>query len=100
MFRSIHKVSNATLRQIKRWVAWLTLVNYLLAVIYATAAHVNSSWIFMIGASLLGYNYLLVRMVISIPKRTFVMKSHRYLAVPCVVSVFTACAVIVVSVWR
>lgn len=100
MFRSIHKVSNATLRQIRRWVAWLTLANYLLAVIYATAAHVNSSWMFMIGATLLGYNYLLVRMVVSIPKRTFVMKSHRHLTIPCVLSVCMACLVIVVSVWR
>ena len=54
----------------------------------------------MIGATLLGYNYLFVRMVVSIPKRTFVMKSHRHLTIPCVLSVCMACLVIVVSVWR
>ncbi len=99
MLRKLCKVSTANQRQLRRRLAWLTLVNYLVSLSYAVIVQIGSHWMFAMGVFLLGYNYLLVRLVVAIPKRTFTMKSHSYLIIPLVASVCASCLVVILTFW-
>ncbi len=72
----------------RRWLAWLTLVNYLLLIAtLSTVVHIGAYSGFMLCLALLAYNYFLVRIVIALPKGTLRLRQHAYLIIPLALSV-------------
>ncbi len=100
MFRKLGQVNHVHECKLRRWVSWLTLINYVISLSYAIASRTDSYWVFMLGAFLLAYNYLFVRWVTDIPNKALTMKKHGYLIIPFVASVFVACISVFSNFWH
>ncbi len=95
MFRKVLKVDYADGRQIRRWLAWSTLINFVIMLIYIVTKETSGdSWEPAILLIMLSYNYLLARFVVTIPKRTLTLKSYRYLSIPLATSFILVCVII------
>ncbi len=82
----------------RRWLAWLTLANYVFILGTAFGAKFFSPFIgFCSCLFLICYNYFIVKVFISLPRVTEKAKRHYYLIIPfslsVLISVVTSAAV-------
>ncbi|ADT87369.1 hypothetical protein J0676_11515 [Vibrio sp. Vb2880] len=66
----------------RRWVAWLTLINFVLTFGYLLMPVPDEIINFILGMLLLCYNYFIVRVVVNFPKGTLSTRQDSHLVAP------------------